>query len=202
MFTVNELNGKTPIHRQSNYGNLINWKELEGLINLRPFMSNTRFQCTKDGDISWPNKSWLTDVNTYPPQAIETMLKKGTCYIVDCSRVNSKINNFCKMIEDMTNAPTDAHIYFSQVKESSFGKHSDKSANIIIQQEGKSHIKVWRKNGKQVQDFEMWGGDMVFVPSLCPHEIIPLTNRISISFPIAFGHKDIQEREWVELCTN
>ena len=28
------------------YGNLIQWTELEKLINNRPFMSNKRFQCT------------------------------------------------------------------------------------------------------------------------------------------------------------
>ena len=34
-----------------------------------------------------------------------------------------------------------AHIYFSQTKDDSFGKHNDKNANIIIQQEGISHAK-------------------------------------------------------------
>ena len=126
------------------YGNLIQWTELEKLINNRPFMSNKRFHCTKSGELSWPNKSWLTDVNTYPPQAVEEMLKLGTCYIVDCSRVNKQINELCNVIEDMVNAPTDAHIYFSQTKDDSFGKHNDKNANIIIQQEGISHAKVWK----------------------------------------------------------
>ena len=183
------------------YGNLIQWTELEKLINNRPFMSNKRFHCTKPGEFSWPNKSWLTDVNTYPPQAVKEMLKLGTCYLADCSRVNKQINELCNMIESMVNAPTDAHIYFSQTKDDSFGRHNDKNANIIIQQEGISHAKVW-KDKELIIDEELTKGEMIFIPALCDHEIRPLTNRISVSFPIAFGHKDIQERDWVKLCMN
>ena len=92
-------------------------------------------------------------------------------------------------------------IYFSQTKDDSFGKHNDKNANIIIQQEGTSHAKIW-KGDELIIDEELTKGEMIFIPALCDHEIRPLTNRISVSFPIAFGHSDIQERDWVKLCMN
>ena len=98
------------------YGNLIQWTELEKLINNRPHSCQIKDFIVLNlvSFLGFLNKSWLTDVNTYPPQAVKEMLKLGTCYLADCSRVNKQINELCNMIESMVNAPTDSsHIFFT-----------------------------------------------------------------------------------------
>ena len=201
---------------------IMSWSELEKLINLRPLMSNSRFQCSEDKNFTWPNRSWLSDVNTYPPQTVKAMMKLGTCYITDCSRVNKTINSMCKYIEDSTGSATDAHIYFSQVKDKSFGVHCDSSANFIVQCEGETYFKVWDIKGSPGEEYDMEArlgvpkpeplidvlmnpGDIVFIHSLMYHQAVSKTNRVSVSFPIDMLNKKpeyIQERDWIRLCTN
>ena len=74
---------------------LFTFKELETLLNLRPFTNNKRFIYikSKDRGFRWYNNCWATDNNCWPISLIKKLTKEGTCYLVDCSRANSKINN-------------------------------------------------------------------------------------------------------------
>ena len=76
----------------------------------------------------------------------------------------------------------DVHIYAGLDEISkSFGEHFDKSANFILQTEGKSRWVI-----SSFLDVVMEPGDVLYIPRLYVHECIPLTKRISISFPFWF----------------
>jgi len=184
------------------YKNILSWNELNTLLNLRPFLSSNRFHIInppKNG-YRWPNQSWLTDVNTFPASLIKNIIKKHTCFIIDCSRVNKKINDMCKGIEKITNMPTDAHIYFTLNKSSkSFDKHNDNSHNFILQVEGKTNFVVW-DNERKVIDDVLNEGDLIFIPKLMYHQAKSKTKRMSISFAFSDENKiDKQDRNWVNI---
>ena len=48
---------------------------------------------------------------------------------------NEEINSICKLLEETSGLPTDAHIYFSKKTGESFTPHKDNSDNFIIQVE-------------------------------------------------------------------
>ena len=79
---------------------LFTFKELEILINLRPFTNNKRFITTRPTDrfFKWDNNCWATDRNCWPISLIKKLTKEGTCYLADCSRANKKINNFANLL--------------------------------------------------------------------------------------------------------
>jgi len=106
----------------------------------------------------------------------------------------SKVLNHKKEFEYLTNffklkipelnksIRNDVHIYagLNEVSKS-FGEHFDQSANFILQTEGKSRWIV-----SSFLDVVMEPGDVVYIPKLYAHECIPLTKRISLSFPFWF----------------
>jgi ribosomal protein L16 Arg81 hydroxylase len=61
--------------------------------------------------------------------------------------------------------------------------------------------KVWstEQNGEPVINTTLQSGDVVFVPANVYHQIIPLTKRLSVSFPMAHYDKSFQERDWITL---
>jgi hypothetical protein len=184
--------------------NLLSWKELESLLNLRPFVNHQRFNIMSNKKYEWSKSSWLTDVNTYPPNLLNEEIKKYVCFLIDCSRVNKYINNVCKTIEDYCKWPVDAHIFFSYKEAHTdlkgFGVHKDKQHNLIVCIDGSMTAKVWQdKDLKPIIDVTLNKGDVVFVPAEVYHQIIPLTKRISISFPMAHYENTFQERDWIEL---
>ena len=209
-FVANErVAGSNPVTRSKLFKNfkkdIFSWSKLESLINLRPFMSNKRFFCTQEYNFTWPEKYWLTDIDTYPPDVIEKMIDLGTCYIVDCSRVNEEINSICKFLEEVSGRPTDAHIYFSKKTGESFTPHKDKSGNFIIQVEGETNFKVFDDNDNVFIDDIMCPGDAIYIPANIKHQAVSTTNRMSISFPMWIGDTDkqkYQDREWIRLCMN
>ena len=95
---------------------IFSFKELEKLLNLRPFVNNSRFTPVHSKPYAWKASGWLSDKNSFPPFVIKDILKTSVCYLRDASRANKKLNTICKEIEEATHWPTDAHIYFS-VKE-------------------------------------------------------------------------------------
>ena len=56
---------------------LFTFKELETLLNLRPFTNNKRFIFTKlpDRTFEWHNNCWATDQNCWPISLIKKLTK-------------------------------------------------------------------------------------------------------------------------------
>jgi len=76
----------------------------------------------------------------------------------------------------------DVHIYVSFSKNSStFNIHQDNSYNCIMQMEGKGKWSV-----PPYFESEVTCGDLLWIPSQVKHGYIPLSKRISISFPFYF----------------
>ena len=185
--------------------NLFSWKELNLLLNLRPFLSTKRVSVLDipEGGYNWPNQSWLSDVNTFPPELFDSIIRTKTCLIIDCSRVNQKINNLCQFLEIITKKPTDAHIYFTlNEKSKSFPPHIDENNNLIVQVEGISNLKIWKNDTKLKPDIDiiLKKGDAMYIPKNIYHQIISLTKRLSISFPMSEANLiRFQERHWINV---
>ena len=180
---------------------LLTFKELETLLNLRPFTNDKRFIFIKSRDrrFRWSNNCWATDVNCWPVSLIKKLTKEGTCYLRDCSRANSKINNVANQLEEKFNSPVDCHIYFSLHQDSaSFDKHKDESHNFIVACEGEIKFEIFlnKKITKKLKT-----GDYVYIPAGVYHRAVPLTDkRISCSFAIKLplgGTRE--ERTWLKI---
>lgn len=209
---IEKIDLKNPYYLKDAVKDLFSWQELENLLNLRPFVSANRFHPTDDIEYKWPMQSWLSDVNTWPPSILKEVISKSVCYLSDCSRVNKKINNICKTLENKFNCPTDAHIYFSLLTgegSEGFRKHWDPQHNLIVQIEGQTNFKIWNKKvtegDRQVEVKEdpilnvtMSSGDIIFIPKYMVHQAIPLSKRLSISFPMSDGATS-QDRHWINL---
>ena len=182
--------------------NLYTWKELEGLLNLRPFLVPNRF--TPAGPISsytWFYSAWCSEPDAYSTSAVKDIISKSTTYLRDCSRVNEKVNSFAHSLEKTLHTCTDCHIYFSIKKDLfSFGKHKDTAHNLIVVSEGSINCEVWIEGGNIIEK-ELSNGDYVFIPAEVYHRITPLTEkRLSLSF-CSQTHEsgDYEEREWLRL---
>ncbi len=208
-----EIEKLQPSHFINAFPNIFSWRELENLLNLRPFVNHQRLKFINKEEYSWNNQGWLTDVNTYPPTLLERELRTNLCSIIDASRVNKKVNSICKELEStFTNSCVDAHIYFTVAEDLSrgFGIHWDNSHNLIVQVEGSSRFQIWgcdvkEKNVEHLEESPlievvMSSGDAIFVPMKVYHRAISLSKRLSISFPISYETKfEPQDRHWVEL---
>ena len=178
--------------------NLFTIKELECLLNLRPFLNKERLVLTEDKSYSWFGYSWQTDKDTVPASIIKQIIKKDVAYIRDAGKANEKINNMCKELEIIFNRPVDCHIYFSFKKNvEGFKKHNDQADNFIVLCEGEMKVEVW---SDEVVTKIMKPGDYVFIPKNIDHRITPLTDkRLSCSFPILQHTAPFDEREWLRL---
>lgn len=206
---IEKFKNGIPFYFNTNLHQLVSWKELESLINLRPFMSDSRVRILGNESYNWYASEWTTDPDTFPASILETELKKYVFYIRDCSRINQQINNICKQIETIVNMPVDLHIYFSLIddpleKKNGFGIHRDKIDVIIVQSEGSSRFKLWdrdvipEESTAQI-DTVLLPGTAVFIPAGFWHEVNSQTKRISLSF--AFGNPGgaLEDRHWITL---
>ena len=180
---------------------LFTFKELEILLNLRPFTNNKRFTTTAPTKrtFEWNNNHWATDRNCWPISLIEKLTREGTCYLLDCSRANKKINDTADKLEKKFNTPVDCHIYFSLHKGStSFSKHKDRAHNFIVACEGEIEFEIFlnKKITKKLKT-----GDYVYIPAGVYHRAVPLTDkRISCSFAIKTPLGGIrEERKWLRI---
>jgi len=180
---------------------LFTFKELETLLNLRPFTNNRRFITTRPTErrFEWENNCWATDRNCWPISLIEKLTREGTCYLLDCSRANKKINDTADKLEKKFNTPVDCHIYFSLHKGStSFSKHKDRAHNFIVACEGEIEFEIFlnKKITKKLKT-----GDYVYIPAGVYHRAVPLTDkRISCSFAIKTPLGGIrEERKWLRI---
>ena len=198
---------------------LLSWKELSNLINIRPLMSASRVRVFGEGTDTWKNNYWCTDANCYPSGILEQVIEEsGVCYFTDMSRATEKINEFAKNLEDEYDQEVDAHIYLCRNLEPRhpFEIHFDISDNVIVQCEGTTNFKVWDavsnpeellKEEKDVKietdkqtilDVDMQPGDAIWIPRYYPHLATSKNARMSISFPVA-ENVPRQPREWIEL---
>lgn len=204
MLDYKKLKALTPHFGKT--ASLYTYKEFEGLLNLRPFISAKRFKPAQDTKrYEWPVYDWHTDKNVWPVSAIKQVLKYSAIYLNDASRANQKINGFSEGLEKVFKKPVDCHIYFSNNsnKSKSFGKHKDENHNVIVVCEGKINFKIY--NGNKIMNKDLSKGDYAFVPAGVNHKVESLTKkRLSCSFPILLEKQYsincvFDEREWLSI---
>ena len=202
MLDYKKLKALTPHFGKT--ASLYTYKEFEGLLNLRPFVSVKRFRPANDTKrYNWPIYDWYTDPNVWPVSAIKQVLKYSAIYLNDASRANQKINGFSEGLEKVFKKPVDCHIYFSNNsnKSKSFGKHKDENHNVIVVCEGKINFKIY--NGNKIMNKNLSKGDYCFVPAHMYHMITPLTTkRLSCSFPcelIDDNFEAFEDRKWYKV---
>ena len=182
--------------------NLYSWKELEGLLNLRPFLVPNRFTPAGDlGNYSWFYSGWCSEPNGKPASVVKDIINKTTVYLRDCSRVNEKVNSFTHSLENILQKNTDCHIYFSFKKGlTGFEKHKDYAHNLILVAEGSIKCEIWIE-GTHIIEKELKNGEYAFIPAEAYHRITPLTEkRLSLSFcSQTKDPDDYEEREWLKL---
>lgn len=200
---------KEPFLFKDLFPKLVSWKDLELLINLRPFMSDKRVRILGPESYNWYASEWTTDPDTFPASLLATELKKYVFYIKECSRINQQVNDLCKEIEKALNTPIDVHLYFSLTEQPigtkhGFGIHKDRIDVIIIQSEGISKFKLWHPQCNPTQttpqiDEVLETGSIVYIPAGYYHEVHAQSKRISLSF--AFGNKNggMEDRHWISL---
>tara|TARA_R110002012_G_scaffold31862_1_gene94909 strand:+ start:674 stop:1267 length:594 start_codon:yes stop_codon:yes gene_type:complete len=180
---------------------LFSFKDLENLINLKPFININRFKPTSfhgstiPREYKWPIPIWSSDNNVWPIKEIKNFLNESACYLNDCSRVNKKVNLFCKKLEETYKKPVDCHIYFSFKKSTkSYDFHNDNYSTIILAQEGR--IKTFVDS----QVFILNKGDYVFIPPKVFHKVEHLSEkRLSLSFVLYEGDGVFEERDWITI---
>ena len=177
--TISEkLKEEKPFFLPNKIENLFSYKELENILNLRPFVNSTRMLTVGNHPYGWEDQSWLTDVNTFPPSLLKQVINERLCLLIDASRVNQKINQLCKELEEtFMNGAADAHIYFtlSDTVKDNLGIHYDHAHNLIVQIEGETKFRgwdVWSLGKQKVESLEetpiidtvLKPGDAVFIP--------------------------------------
>lgn len=211
---VNTLD--SPVVMKNVFDNVLSIEQFENLLNLTPFTSVQRFSPTFDTpEYTWSVPDWSSGTNHWPNSLVDHLINNGICYMRDCSRVNPSVNNICKILEQTTNRPVDAHIYFSKSENDNkgFGIHKDDSHNLIIQVQGKTDWKVGTKSYKGIPgnidkfldddtltiNEVLEPGDVIFVPAHIYHSARSLSKRISISFPIPEETDTFcfEERTWI-----
>lgn len=185
-------------HFGKTYSNLFSFKELEKLINLRPFITKERLMYMAEGNYSWSGYSWQKYKDTFPISILKKLINKNVIGIADCSRVNKKINSLCLKLEKIFERPVDCHIFYStKEKMTGFNRHRDKSYNFIVLINGKIKVEVW---GKEKIEKIMQPGEYVFISKNTDHKITPLSDkRLSCSFPIMENEGVFDEREWLNI---
>ena len=199
---LEEIKTLKPFYKKNILKDIYSWQELEQLLNFRPVVNNQTLKFTNDKKYEWLAGGWLSNPNSYPADLLNKEIRKSVCFIQDCSRVNKKINDISKQLEDTLNCPTDAHIYFSLMEKETdlkgFGKHNDTQHNIIVCVDGEFNIKIYDENEAVINE-NMKSGDIVFIPAGTDHQVTPKTKRLSISFAMSPKMNYFQTREWINV---
>lgn len=196
---------------------LLDWNSIESLLNdfyrnsydTIELISQEHFKI----DIPAVDEYWTK----FPRPDTSFLFEKINCghslVILGASRINKKINNLCKKIEDVLgNCSVDVHVYCGLKKSKSFTAHFDTADNLILHQTGRCYWKVYKQyaadclyernvDGSKLDvEFETEIGpkDVIYVPRYQYHECIPLKKRISLSFPIIDNINTI-DRNWYRI---
>jgi ribosomal protein L16 Arg81 hydroxylase len=211
---INEIKLTKPAFFKGVFDKFFTWKDLENLLNLRPFVNADRCKIINQKTYNWQRQTWMSDVNTFPPSILDTEIRQFHCYLSDASRANEKTNAICAELEQtFSGGASDAHIYFNlaETPDNGFGIHWDFSHNLIVQMEGQSKFQVWDDtvvgdrnvtflSEQPIIDVVMEPGDAVFVPLNVYHQATSMSKRLSISFPISFNNETAtQERHWIKI---
>jgi hypothetical protein len=206
-----------PFYEQGKFGKIFSWKELETLLNLRPYVTDARFYIHSNKSYRWDIPFWSSESTSYPINILKEELQHYNCYFRDSSRANKSINQIAKELEELTNCPTDAHIYFGLHTEyvKGFGIHNDASHNFIIQVEGSTRFQIWNFPGATGTgetgmtdhldedpyiDVIMNPGDVVFIPRRYWHAATSQTKRLSVSFPMSTAENSFfEDRDWLDV---
>ena len=195
---------------------LLSWKELSNILNIRPLMSTSRVKVFIKENLTWQNNYWCSDANCYPSGVLEQVIEEsGVCAFIDMSRSTEKINEFAKNLEDEYDQEVDAHIYLCRnlkIKHP-FGIHFDTSDNVIVQCEGETNFKVWdiikdksvpasnmSITDTPLLDVDMKKGDAIWIPRYYPHLATSNTQRLSVSFPFnrKIDNTRREDRHWIK----
>ena len=195
---------------------LLSWKELSNILNIRPLMSTSRVKVFIKEKFTWQNNYWCSDANCYPSGVLEQVIEEsGVCAFIDMSRSTEKINEFAKNLEDEYDQEVDAHIYLCRnlkIKHP-FGIHFDTSDNVIVQCEGETNFKVWdiikyksapssnmSTTDTPLLDVDMKKGDAIWIPRYYPHLATSNTQRLSVSFPFnrKIDNTRREDRHWIK----
>ena len=195
---------------------LLSWKELSNILNIRPLMSTSRVKVFIKENLTWQNNYWCSDANCYPSGVLEQVIEEsGVCTFIDMSRSTEKINEFAKNLEDEYDQEVDAHIYLCRnlkIKHP-FGIHFDISDNVIVQCEGETNFKVWdiikdksapssnmSITDTPLLDVDMKKGDAIWIPRYYPHLATSNTQRLSVSFPFnrKIDNTRREDRHWIK----
>ena len=195
---------------------LLSWKELSNILNIRPLMSTSRVKVFIKENLTWQNNYWCSDANCYPSGVLEQVIEEsGVCAFIDMSRSTEKINEFAKNLEDEYDQEVDAHIYLCRnlkIKHP-FGIHFDTSDNVIVQCEGETNFKVWdiikdksaplsnmSITDTPLLDVDMKKGDAIWIPKYYPHLATSNTQRLSVSFPFnrKIDNTRREDRHWIK----
>lgn len=196
---------------------LFSWNDIEHLINdfyrLTPELIELIDASQTKIKIPTFTNSWSKVDRPDPKFIIEKINSGSTFVLLGASRFSLDINEVCRMIERIIpETSVDTHVYGGLKKSKSFKAHFDHAHNIIINQSGKCHWKVYKQRandcnfklnveGKKLDvefEFEAEEGDLLYVPMYQYHECFPLSKRISLSFPIVQSAKKIS-REWFKI---
>ena len=202
MLNIDLIKDKVPHFGKTEKG-LFTFKELENLLNLRPFCNTGRLKTTNNKMYEMRPYSWNNNPNenNWAAYTIKEMLKNSSIYLSDCSKASKKINNYSKKLENIFNNPVDCHIYFSVIKNAEgFGKHRDVSQNVIVVCEGSINFKIYYNN--KVLERDLSKGDYAYIPDNIYHHLTPISKkRLSCSFPVSHHKNDplFDNREWLTL---
>lgn len=196
------------------FPNLFSWKEFEYLINIRPLMNIERFFAYDenknkiDHSDGWQVSPWSIDDDCYPSSIIKEYIEKYLCMMNDMSRSSENINKLANALEKKFKCPVDAHIYVCRNTniDHPFGMHTDITDNLIVLCEGMQNVKVCDLQQNMQLDVIMNPGDAVFIPAQYPHQLVTLSSRLSVSFPIRLKSSTtledsttFEDRTWIKL---
>lgn len=155
---------------------LFDFNELNVLFNQAKYLEQLNFKIIKYG-LSFP----------VPNDKLHKTKNENTTYVIqDAKNIKPIFKSFRDVfVEKFTDLRSsvnwDVHIYASRDKgESSFQLHKDKASNVIVQCEGACR---WTVDDKT---YELEQGDILYIPIGVKHHCLPLSKRLSLSFPFWF----------------
>ena len=195
-----------------NYKDYFSFTDLSNLLNLRPFINDSRFTVAKSEQVyTWNNSKWATDRNALPISVVKQEIEKNVCLLMDCSKVNENVNNLAYELENLLQGNVDTHIFFDiKGNNQGFGIHFDGSHNLILQIEGETIFQVYDvfhtgedinlDNICPIKEFLMNPGDIIFMPAKQYHRALSQTKRLALSFPISTEKTNVfEDRNWLHL---
>lgn len=101
--------------------------------------------------------------------------------MLECSRVNYKINSICSELDNLLDVVSDAHLYWTlDPKNQGVGEHKDSVNVLVLQIEGETEVSI-----EDLGTYMLHPGDAIYIPSGKLHNFVSKTARLSISFPMS-----------------